>query len=85
MAVAQDDGSGWVLSQRPGLEENPAMHEPEQVPGNSGEKPGQDFDAEDEAREAALIREVLRTQEQHREGGIEPELDVANEDPRPLA
>ena len=29
------------------------------------------------------MREVLRTQEQHREGGVEPELDETNEDPRP--
>jgi hypothetical protein len=67
------------------LEENPAMGEPEQVPGSSGKKPGQDLDVEDEAREAGLMREVLRTQEQHREGGVEPELDEANEDPRPEA
>ena len=59
------------------------MGESEQVPGSSGQKPGQDPDAADEAREAALMREVLRTQEQHREGGVEPELDETNEDPRP--
>jgi hypothetical protein len=29
----------------------------------------------DDAREAALMREVLREQEQHREGGVEPGLD----------
>jgi hypothetical protein len=28
----------------------------------------------DDAREAALMREVLREQEEHREGGIEPGL-----------
>jgi hypothetical protein len=28
----------------------------------------------DDAREAALMREVLREQEQHREGGVEPGL-----------
>lgn len=62
------------------------MGESEQAPGSSpGEKPGQDPDVEDEAREAALMREVLRTQEQHREGGVEPELDEPNEDPRPKA
>jgi hypothetical protein len=59
------------------------MGESERVPGSSGEKPGQDPDVADEAREAALMREVLRTQEQHREGGVEPELDETNEDPRP--
>lgn len=61
------------------------MGESEQVPGSSGERPGQDSDVEDEAREAALMREVLRTQEQHREGGVESELDETNEDPPPGA
>jgi hypothetical protein len=61
------------------------MGEPEQVPGNSGEKPGHDPGVEDEARDAALMREILRTQEQHREGGIEPELDETSKDPRPGA
>ena len=61
------------------------MGESEQVPGSSGEKPGQDPDAAEEAHEAALMREVLRTQEQHREGGVEPGLDETNEDSRPGA
>jgi len=37
----------------------------------------------DEARpadEAALIRNVLRMQERHREGGIDPEVDVDDDD-----
>ena len=59
------------------------MGEPKQLPGSSGEKPGQDPDLADEAHEAALMREVLRTQEQHREGGVEPGLDETSEDPRP--
>jgi hypothetical protein len=67
------------------LEENLAMAESEQVPGSAGEKPGQDPDVAEEAREAAMMREVLRTQEQHREGGVEPELDETNEDPPPEA
>jgi hypothetical protein len=32
-----------------------------------------------------LMREVLRTQEQHREGGVEPGLDETSEHPRPGA
>ena len=28
------------------------------------------------------MQEILRRQEQHREGGVEPELDETNEDPR---
>jgi len=35
--------------------------------------------------EAALMREALRTQEKHREGGVEPALDETSEDPRPGA
>jgi hypothetical protein len=67
------------------MEENPVMGEAEQAPGSSGGTPGQNPDAADEAREAALMREVLRTQEQHREGGVDPELDETNEDPGPRA
>lgn len=49
--VAGQEGSGrsrktmdlaGYRAKDPGLEENPAMGEPENVPGNSGEKPGQD-------------------------------------------
>ena len=61
------------------------MVEREQAPGSSGEKPGDSPDAMEEDREAALIREVLRTQERHREGGIEPGLDETDEDPGPGA
>jgi hypothetical protein len=32
-------------------------------------------DESDDAAEAELIRKVLRTQERHREGGVDPELD----------
>ena len=69
----------------PGLEEDLVMGERGQAPGSSGEKPGHDPDVLDEAREAALMREVLRTQEQHREGGVEPGLDEMDEDLRPGA
>jgi hypothetical protein len=62
------------------LEEDTVMGEREQAPGSSGEKPGEGPDVL-EGREAALIREVLRRQEQHREGGVEPGLDEADEDP----
>jgi hypothetical protein len=37
--------------------------------------------APDEIGEAALMREVLREQEQHREGGVDPELDEPGQDP----
>jgi hypothetical protein len=67
------------------LEEDLAMGEQEHPPGNPGGKPGPDPDLKGEAREDALLREVLRKQELHREGGIEPELDERNEDPTPQA
>ena len=68
-----------------GLEGDTAMGEQEQASGSSGEKPGDSPDVLAEDREAALIRKVLRTQEQHREGGVEPGLDETDEDPGPGA
>jgi len=60
------------------------MSERESAPGSSGGEPGTDSEVVDEAREAELMREVMRKQERHREGGIEPWLrDEAGEDPGP--
>jgi hypothetical protein len=39
------------------------------------EQPGHEPEALDEAHEVALMREVMREQEEHREGGVEPGLD----------
>lgn len=62
------------------------MGEREQAPGSgSGEEPNRGADGLDEAREAAMVREILRRQERHREGGVEPELDEMDEEPRPEA
>ena len=36
-----------------------------------------------EETEETLLREVLRTQEEHREGGVDPELDEPDGDPEP--
>jgi hypothetical protein len=69
--------------ENPGLEEDLAMSEREPAPGSSGGKPGNDSDVLDEAREDALMREVIRMQERHREGGVEPELDGGDADPEP--
>jgi hypothetical protein len=33
-----------------------------------------------EDREAAMMREVMRRQERHREGGVDPDLDDADAD-----
>ena len=51
------------------------MSERAPAPGNSGDEPNGEPGALDDEREAALMREVLREQEQHREGGVEPGLD----------
>jgi hypothetical protein len=45
------------------------------APGNSGDEPNGGSEAQDEAREAALMRAVMRKQEEHREGGVDPDLD----------
>ena len=64
-----------VLSARPGREEGLTMSERAPAPGSSGDEPNGEPGALDDAHEAALMREVLRAQEQHREGGVEPGLD----------
>lgn len=57
------------------------MSDPTPAAGNSGDEP----DGLDEAREAEMMREVMRTQEKHREGGIDRELDDAGADSEPGA
>jgi hypothetical protein len=47
-------------------------------PGRTGDEPGSDSDVLGEDREAAMMRDVMRKQEQHREGGVDPELDDAD-------
>jgi hypothetical protein len=65
----------------PGLEEDLAMSEREQAPrSDSGEEPGPGHEVLDEDREAVMMREILRRQERHREGGVEPELDEMDEE-----
>ena len=51
------------------------MSERAPTPGSPGDKPNDEPGVMDDAHEAALMREVLREQEQHREGGVEPGLD----------
>ena len=48
-------------------------------PGRTGEEPGSEPDMLGEDREAAMMRDVMRKQEQHREGGVDPELDDADD------
>ena len=51
------------------------------TPGSSGNDLSGKSDRLDDAREAALMREIIRAQERHREGGVEPELDDVDADP----
>jgi len=51
------------------------MSERAPAPDSPGDQPKEEPGALDDAREAGLMREVLREQEQHREGGVEPGLD----------
>lgn len=62
-------------------EENLAMNDRTPAPGSSGEQRSGRPGEPDEAREVAMMRAVIREQERHREGGVEPELDDVNEDP----
>jgi hypothetical protein len=57
------------------------MSDPTPAPGDSGDEP----DVPDEAQEAEMMRAVMRTQEKHREGGIDRELDDAGADSEPGA
>jgi hypothetical protein len=44
-------------------------------PEHPADQRGNEAGAADDAREAALMRAVMRAQEKHREGGVDPELD----------
>ena len=55
------------------------MSDREPTPGSSGDEPDREPDLQDDAAEAALIRKVMREQERHREGGVDPELDEGDE------
>jgi hypothetical protein len=53
--------------------------------GGPGDEPDNEADVLDETREAAMMRAVMRTQEKHREGGIDRELEEPGTDPGPDA
>jgi hypothetical protein len=61
------------------------MSERAPAPGSSGDERNDEPGTMDDAREAALMREVLREQEQHREGGVEPGLAEPDTQPGPNA
>jgi hypothetical protein len=74
-----------MLGRNPGFEEDLTMSDRVSPPGSSDDGLSGESDVLDDAREAALLRELLRAQEQHREGGVEPELAGVDEDPEPDA
>lgn len=49
------------------------MSDQPSVPGGSGADSSPEAAAEE--REAAMMRKVMRMQERHREGGVDPDLD----------
>ena len=62
------------------------MDEREHAPDNSSdEREGHGPGEPDEDPEAAMMRDILRRQERHREGGVEPELAETDEERRPEA
>ena len=61
------------------------MSDQASTPGSSDNDLNRESDRLDDAGEAALMREIIRKQERHREGGVEPELDDADIDPEPGA
>jgi hypothetical protein len=71
---------------RPGAEpgimvaEVMTMSDRASTPAGSGDEPDGEPELTDDAREAAMMRNVLREQERHREGGVEPGLDDADTD-----
>ena len=54
------------------------MSDREQDQDSSG---GERVEQDTPAEEAALIRNVVRMQERHREGGVDPEPDVDDQQP----
>ena len=61
------------------------MSDQASTPGSSDDDLNGESGRLDDASEAALMREIIRRQERHREGGVEPELDDADEGPEPGA
>jgi hypothetical protein len=62
-----------------------AMSDQPPAPDATGGEANSSSEAAAEEREAAQMRQVMRMQEQHREGGIDPDLDDADTDAGPGA
>jgi hypothetical protein len=61
------------------------MSDQASVPGGSGGAADSGPEAAAEDREAAMMRAVMRMQERHREGGVDPDLEDAADDAGPGA
>jgi hypothetical protein len=61
------------------------MSDQASAPGGSGGEKESRLEMAAEDREAALMRKVMRMQERHREGGVDPELDDPDADAGPGA
>ena len=55
------------------------------APGDADDRPGSEPGRADDDEIAATMEAVMRAQEKHREGGVDPELEVAEADPGPDA
>jgi hypothetical protein len=56
------------------------MSDQASAPGSTGGEVDSSPEATAEDREAALMRKVMRIQERHREGGVDPDLDDVGAD-----
>jgi hypothetical protein len=56
------------------------MSDQASAPGSSGDAAESRPEVTAEDREAAMMRKVMRMQEKHREGGVDPDLDDADAD-----
>ena len=58
------------------------MSDPSPAPGDAEAQPNNEPDVAD-SDEFAKMRAVMRASERHREGGIDPELEVTDAEPSP--
>ena len=66
------------------LEEDLAVSDPISAPGDANDQLSSEPDVAD-SDEFEKMRVVMRAQEKHREGGVDPDLEVADADPEPDA
>jgi hypothetical protein len=55
------------------------------VPEDADDQRGSEPDVADDDEIAEKMRAVMRAQERHREGGVDPDLEVTDADPEPDA